>query len=143
MKTNTLEVNQISDAAYTWYLGYLAAIDNKNVEKYGEHLADDCVMHQNNQEPVRGKKAILSGLAQYWQTFRHMEHELLNIYGTDSAFALEALNHYERSDGGKVTVRAVALTDRNEAGLVTHFRFYTDVTPVFAPADATKKDELI
>ncbi len=58
---------------------------------------------------------------------------------TDTAFAPDALNHYERNDGGKVTVRAVALTDRDAAGLVKHFRFYTDATPVFAPADTSEK----
>ena len=138
MKTENLAVNQLSEQAYEWYLGYLAAIDGKEVEKYGRYLAEDCVMTQNNQEPVRGKAAILSGLAQYWKTFQSLTHDLLNLYGTDSAFALEALNHYERLDGGKVTVRAVALTDRDASGLVKHFRFYTDVTPVFAPADTAK-----
>ena len=138
MKTDNLQANQISPDAYEWYLGYLAAIDGKDVEKYGAYLADDCVMIQNNQEPVKGKAAILAGLSQYWQTFRRMEHDLLNIYGVDAAFALEALNHYERNDGGKVTVRAVALTERDEAGKVKHFRFYTDVTPVFAPANSKK-----
>jgi len=140
MKTENLQVNQLSEPAYQWYLGYLAAIDDKNVDKYGSYLADDCVMGQNNQEPIAGKAAILAGLTSYWASFRSLTHELLNIYGTDSAFALEALNDYERLDGGKVTVRAVALTDRNDAGLVKHFRFYTDVSPVFAPAGAAKEE---
>ena len=138
METRNLLVNQLSEPAFQWYLGYLAAIDGKDVEKYGSYLADDCVMTQNNQEPVRGKAAILAGLEKYWATFGSLTHELLGIYGNDSAFALEALNHYVRSDGGKVTVRAVALTDRNAAGLVEHFRFYTDVSPVFTPAPDSK-----
>ncbi len=31
-----------------------------------------------------------------------------------------------------VAIRAVAFTDRNEEGLVTFVRFYTENTPVFA-----------
>lgn len=134
MDTRNLQINQLSEPAFQWYLGYLAAIDDKDVDKYGAYLADDCVMIQNNQEPVRGKTAILAGLKTYWATFGSLAHDLLNIYGSDHAFALEALNHYVRLDGGKVTVRAVALTDRNAAGLVEQFRFYTDVSPVFAPS---------
>ena len=61
-----------------------------------------------------------------------MTHDLLNIYGSDSSFVLEALNHYRRNDGKVVTVPAVAITDRNEAGLVTFIRVYTDTTPLFA-----------
>ena len=133
MITENLQTNQLSDAAYAWYRGYLSAIDDKDVEKYGSYLTDDCEMYQNNEEPIGGKAAIVKGLAEYWTTFDSLEHDLLNIYGTDAGFALEALNHYERKDGKKVTVRAVALTDRNEEGLVRRFRFYTDVTPVFAP----------
>lgn len=140
MKTNHLQSNPLSPETYAWYLDYLAAIDGKDVEKYGSYLADDCVMVQNNQEPIKGKTAVLVGLGHYWQSFHSLEHDLLNLYGTDSAFALEALNHYERIDGGKVTVRAVALTDRDGTGLVKYFRFYTDVTPVFAPAAGDKKE---
>jgi hypothetical protein len=44
---------------------------------------------------------------------------------------LEALNHYVRNDGKRVTIRAVAITDRNKQGLVISFRFYTDTTPIF------------
>ena len=132
MTTETLNTCQISDEAYIWYLDYLSAIDNKALNAYGSFLADNCVMIQNNQPPVSGKADILQGLQGYWQSFRSLTHELLNIYGTDHAFALEALNHYVRLDGEKVTVRAVALTDRDQSGLVKHFRFYTDVSPVFA-----------
>lgn len=131
MNTANLKINQISLQAYEWYLGYLEAIDSKDLQKYGTYLAEDCVMYQNNVQ-VENKDAILEGLSQYWQTFASLTHDLLNIYGTDSSFVLEALNHYQRNDGGAVTVRAVAITERNGLGLVTSFRFYTDTTPVFA-----------
>ena len=133
MKTDNLRINQLSDTAYQWYVSYLEALDAKNVDAYGAFLADDCVMQQNNAAPVEGKAAILTGLSQYWSTFGNLEHDLLNIYGTDTAFMLEALNYYTRKDGKPVTLRAVALTDRSEAGLVTSFRFYTDTSPLFAP----------
>lgn len=131
MKTENLKINQISPQAYEWYLGYLEAIDSKDIQKYGTYLAEACVMYQNNNAPITGKAIILEGLSQYWQTFKSLTHDLLNIYGADSSFVLEALNHYERNDGGAVTVRAVAITERDEAGLVSSFRFYTDTTPVF------------
>ncbi|MBW4475069.1 MAG: nuclear transport factor 2 family protein [Stenomitos rutilans HA7619-LM2] len=132
MKTENLKINQLSPQAYEWYLGYLEAIDNKNIQQYGAYLADDCVMYQNNNEPIAGKAIILEGLFHYWQTFKGLTHDLLNLYGTDSSFVLEALNHYQRHDGEAVTVRAVAITERDESGLVISFRFYTDTTPVFA-----------
>lgn len=56
------------------------------------------------------------------------------MYGTDSAFVLEALNHYVRLDGRKVTLRAVAFTDRDAAGHVTSVRVYTNTAPPSRPA---------
>lgn len=131
MRTDKLRFNQLSPKTYEWYLAYLEAIDTKNVEVYSNFLADECVMQSNNNPPIPGKAAILQSLSDYWTTFDNLTHDLLNIYGTDSSFALEALNHYKRNDGKVVTVPAVAITDRNEAGLVTSFRLYTDTTPVF------------
>ena len=132
MQTSNLRVNQLSEAGYMWYLEYLDALDAKDVERYGSFLANDCVLVMNNAEPVVGREAVLAGLSYYWQSFGNLEHELLNIYGTDRAFILEALNHYQRLDGKAVTLRAVALTDRNESGKVISVRLYTDIGPLLA-----------
>jgi ketosteroid isomerase-like protein len=132
VRTHRLRINQLSPKTYEWYLTYLQAVDTKNVEVYGTFLADDCVMQSNNNTLVQGKAAILQGLSYYWTTFDSLTHDLLNIYGTDSSFVLEALNHYKRNDGKVVTVPAVAITDRNETGLVTSIRLYTDTTPLYA-----------
>lgn len=132
MRTDKLRINQLSPKAYEWYLAYLQALDTKSVERYSTFLADDCVMQSNNNDPVQDKATIVQFLSDYWATFDSIEHDLLNIYGTDSSFVLEALNYYKRNDGKAITLRAVAFTDRNEAGLATSVRFYTDTTPLFA-----------
>ena len=54
------------------------------------------------------------------------------INSGDRSFVLEALNHYQRNDNKTVTVKAVAITDRNERGLVTSSRLYSDITFLFA-----------
>lgn len=131
MKTNNLRINQLSPKAYKWYLKYLAALDSLDIEAYGQFLAQECSVQSNNNPAMEGKQAVIQGLATYWTTFASLEHELLNIYGSDSSFVLEALNNYKRNDGKPVSVRAVAFTDRNEQGLVTSVRFYTDTTPLF------------
>ena len=93
MKSNNLKINQLSAQTYDWYLTYLEAIDSQNLKAYSDFLAEECVMYFNN-DLYRSKKKILENLAQYWQTFNIVTHNLLNIYGNDSSFILEALNHY-------------------------------------------------
>ncbi|GET37641.1 nuclear transport factor 2 family protein [Microseira wollei] len=132
MKTDNLHINQLSSEAYAWYLQYLEALDSLDIEAYKHFLAPNCSVQSNNNEPMVGKDAVVQGLAAYWKTFASLEHDLLNIYGSDSSFVLEALNHYTRHDGKVVTIRAAAFTDRNKAGFVTSVIFYTDTTTVFS-----------
>ena len=132
MKTENLRINQLSPEIYEWYLKYLEALDSLDIESYGKFLAPDCCVQSNNTPAMEGKEVVMQGLASYWTTFANLEHDLLNIYGSDPSFVLEALNHYKRNDGKAVTIRAVAFTDRNQEGLVTSIRFYTDTTPLFA-----------
>ncbi|MEH2072271.1 MAG: nuclear transport factor 2 family protein [Nostoc sp.] len=131
MKTNNLRINQLSPETYEWYLKYLKALDSLDIEAYSKFLAPNCSVQSNNNSPIEGKELVMQGLAAYWETFASLEHDLLNIYGYDSSFVLEALNYYKRTDGEFVAIRAVAFTDRNQEGLVTSVRFYTDTTPVF------------
>lgn len=133
METKHLTVNQLSPEGFAWYLRYLAALDAKDLPVYAGFLADDCEFYLNNLGPIQGKSAIVALLGQYWPTFRTLRHDLLTILGSDRHFMLEALNHYTRLDGSPVTLRAVAITIRNEAGLVISARIYTDTTPLFSP----------
>ncbi|MGG6269853.1 nuclear transport factor 2 family protein [Leptolyngbya sp. AN03gr2] len=104
MRTTNLRANQLSPEAYEWYLKYLKALDTLDIEAYGKFLAQDCSLQSNNEPPMEGKDAVMQGLASYWTTFASLEHELLNIYGSDSSFVLEALNHYNRHDGKAVNL---------------------------------------
>ncbi|MGR3278834.1 nuclear transport factor 2 family protein [Acaryochloris marina NIES-2412] len=131
MKTDNLKINQLSTKCYEWYLSYLDALDARDVDRYKTFLSEDCVLIMNNAAPLEGKKAVLNGLSRYWQFFSDLEHDLLNIYGTDSSFMLEAMNHYQRLDGKAFSLRAIALMDRNSSGDVTSVRLHTDNSLLF------------
>ncbi len=135
MKIKNLRINQLSPETYEWYLKYLETLNTLDIEAYGKFLTQDCSVQSNNAPLMEGKEVVIQGLADYWITFASPEHDLLNIYGSDSSFVLEALNYYKRNDGQEVTIRAVAFTDRNNDGLVTSVRFYTDTTPLFTKGD--------
>ena len=135
MITSNLRVNQLSDAAYERYLDYLAALDARDVEAYGEFLADDVSMQFGNAGAVSGKDRVKGMLGGYWQSFAAIEHDLTNIYGTDRTYVLEADNHYVRHDGKRVTVRTVAFTDVGEDGRVSAVRIHGDTSPVFEDVD--------
>ncbi len=135
MKSEKLRVNQLSTPVYQWYAASLATMDAKDVEGYGSFLADNCEMQINGNPWIRGKITILETLNAQWMSFDSMSQDLLNIYGNDTSFALEAVNHYRRNDGRMVNIPTVTITDRNEAGLAVSIRIYADLQPLFSTND--------
>jgi ketosteroid isomerase-like protein len=110
----------------------LQTVDDTDAEKFAEFLAEDCEFQFGNQPKVTGKQNIVEGLIKFWATYDGEEHVLQNILGNDRCFALEALNVYKRKDGKQVTCPAVAITERGEDGLVTSFRVFIDIAPLYA-----------
>ncbi len=84
MKTENLRINQISPETYEWYLKYLETLDTLDIEAYRKFLAQDCSVQSNNAPPMADKEVVIQRLADYWTTFASPEHDLLNIYGSDS-----------------------------------------------------------
>lgn len=138
MNLSELRTNQLSDEGWSWYRDYLDALDAYDIDRYGTFLADDVSIRFNNDEPLVGLEAAKAGLGQFWESVTGMGyallHEPLNIYGEDSRFVLEALNHYDTADGRRITVRAVAFTDRGADGKATSVRLYQDVSQLYASA---------
>lgn len=81
---------------------------------------------------MNGKDQITKHLTSLWKSFNGNGHELLNIYGIDSSFSSEILNHFTLHDGNEITVNAVGYLDRNEEGLLTSVRLYADFSPLFS-----------
>jgi len=129
---NKLEANELSAEAFTWYQDYLSAVDNRDIEKFSAFLAPESEFQFGNQPKVVGRSQIVEGLKKFWQTYNGEEHILHNILGNDHNFALEADNVFERKNGSHVSIPAVATTKRNGQGLVTSFRVFIDISPLYA-----------
>lgn len=128
-----VRINQLSSAATAWLQEVLQALDAKDVDGYTAFMADDVEVTFNNGDmSMRGRDAVRDGLSQFWQSFGTIEHEELNIYGTDHHLVHEALNHYTTLDGRGVTLRAVAWIDRDDDGMVTSLRVYNDQSPLWS-----------
>ena len=129
---DNVRINQLSTAATGWLRQVLQALDAKNVDAYTSFMSDDVeILFNNGEMAMRGRDAVRAGLTQFWQSFGTLEHDEINIYGTDHNLVHEALNYYTTLDGRKVTVRAVAWIDRDDAGHVVSLRVYNDQSPLW------------
>lgn len=130
---DSVRINQLGAEATEWLAELLRTLDAKDVDAYVAHMAADVEVTFNNGEmTMRGRDTVRAGLREFWQSFGTLEHEELNVYGTDRNLVHEALNHYTTLDGRSVTVRAVAWIDRDDAGRVTSLRVYNDQSPLWA-----------
>ena len=137
MELGSLRTNQLSDEGWAWYQDYLTALDAYDLDAYSSFLAEDVEIRFNNDPPLTGLAAAREGLGGFWASITGMGctlvHEPLNVYGDDRNLVLEALNHYDRPGGPRVTVRATAWTDRRDDGKVVSVRLYQDLSPLYAP----------
>jgi SnoaL-like domain len=137
MDLGNLRINQLTPAGWAFYEDYLSVLDRYDIGGFAGFLADGVTVQFNNDPPVVGKPAVVAALGGFWASIRDMgyalRHEPHNIYGTDDHYVLEALNHYDTADGRRVTVRAVAFTDRDTDGKVASIRIYQDLAPLYAP----------
>lgn len=132
---SSLRINQLGDEAWSAYQEYLEVLDRYDIDRFANFLSDDVRVQFNNDEPLTGKDTAVQGMGGFWASIQDLgyglTHEPWNIYGTDDHYVLEALNHYDRPDGRRITIHAVAFTDRDDAGLVTSIRVYQDLAPLY------------
>ena len=132
---DNVRINRLSPEATAWLTAVLRSLDDKDVDAYTAFMAEDVEVSFNNGDlSMRGRDAVREGLAGFWQSFGTLEHDELNIYGSDHNLVHEALNHFTTLEGRSVTIRAVAWIDRNEGGEITSVRVYNDQSPLFARA---------
>ncbi len=133
-----VRINQLSPEGTAWLEEVISILDAKDVDAYTSYLADDVdVLFNNGEMAMHGRDNVREGLRQFWAGFGTLEHDELNIYGTDDHLVHEALNHYTTLDGRQVTVRAVAWLDRDNSGQITSMRIYSDQSPVFSDASVS------
>ena len=131
MRLDRLAVNQLSRDAFGWVLGFLTAVDSRDQYALSSFFAEHCTSQANNDPPIGGRASVVRWMAHLAPSFRTVEHELLNAYGTETAIALEGLSHCASRDATVVTVRAAMFIDRDDRGLVTYIRLYTDTTDLY------------
>ncbi|MGI9450277.1 MAG: nuclear transport factor 2 family protein [Geminicoccaceae bacterium] len=130
MIANQMRTNQLGLAATAWYLGFLDAVEAKDIGRVADYLADDVDMRIIDAPSIEGKAAVVEQLGRQWRQFEGVTHEVLNILGSDTGFVSESLHHYARHDGTRMTARAAVFTGRSVEGTVASIRIYSDGLPV-------------
>lgn len=133
MKTHLLKTQTLSPEAFQWLQNKYLAVDSRNHNEYAKYLDDSCDLQFGNNPAVHGETAALHGIDLFWDSIHGLNHNFINVLGTDHQLVLEAVIDYTRADDKVVQTPCVTIIDRNEKGLATSVRIFIDTTPVYAP----------
>lgn len=110
-------------------------IDRMDADAWASHLAPDAVMRFGNAEPVHGRTACRDALAAFYGQIHGLAHHVHEQWEHGEATIVEATVTYTRTDDREVSVPVVTIYRTTGGELISDYRVYIDLAPVFAAAE--------
>lgn len=110
-----------------------SAVDLRDAEKFSKFFAPDGFFAFGNAEPVRGRNAIAASVSEFFSSIAGLKHHIADVWHLDNVMIITNLIDYTRRDGRVVRELPCANVLRLDGGLITEYRIYMDIGPVFAP----------
>jgi len=111
--------------------GVFAALDAQDPAAVTARMTDDVRMRLGNTDLIEGKAKFREATAAFVASITAIRHEITSMWSVDDVVIAEMHVHYERLDGRKVTL-PVCNVFRVRGGLVSDYRVYLDIGPVYA-----------
>lgn len=108
-----------------------AAIDRKDAAAFAGFLAEDGTFRFGSAPPVRGRAAIRSAVAEFFDSIDSVSHSVSHVWRDGATLACEGEVCYRRLDGREVIL---PFADVFEFGgeLISAYRIYIDIAPLYA-----------
>ncbi|HEX6965346.1 MAG TPA: nuclear transport factor 2 family protein [Gemmatimonadaceae bacterium] len=140
--TETRNTHLSRDAVFAWARElYANAVDHKDADGFAAAFAPDAWLRFGNAEPVLGRDAIRTAIAQFFTAFVALRHESRGAWLDGDTLFLEAVVTYTRHDQRQVSVHAVTIfrltgqaCPEGVRPVAEECRIYVDLAPLFAPA---------
>lgn len=108
-----------------------ASIDAMDTESFLSFLSSDCVFRFGSSAPVTGHAAIRTTVDDFFAMFAALKHEIHRTVADGDAVVCEGDVTYTRHDGNSITVPFANVFEIDN-GLISLYRIYIDIGPVFA-----------
>jgi hypothetical protein len=123
-------------AAEQWARELYTKVDRKDATAFAAVFAEDGWIRFANNDPITGRGAIETAIAQFFTAMISLRHEFVRTILHDNLLFLEAMVTYTRHDKGVVTVPAMTvfqMGDRGGKRAAERCNIYVDLGPLFAP----------
>ncbi|MCA2221984.1 nuclear transport factor 2 family protein [Nonomuraea aurantiaca] len=107
-------------------------VDLFDPDKFAQLLAEDATLVFGNAEPTVGREAIAAGLRTFFSTIGGLRHRIVRSWQVDADTIAETEVTYRRLDGKDASVAAVSIWRTREDGLISDYRIFIDLAPVYA-----------
>jgi ketosteroid isomerase-like protein len=109
-----------------------AIVDKRDSAAFAALFAPDGRFVFGNADPIVGPAAIGAAVGAFFAGIDGLRHELRNTWVLGADTVAELVVEYDRTGGGSVRIPAVTIFTRDQAGLVSDYRIYVDLAPLFA-----------
>lgn len=111
-------------------------VDALDAQGFAQFFAADGRLTFGNGPTMVGPDQIVAGCSGFFDTIAGMRHSVVNEWQVGDQTIVELKVTYTRQDGGDVDLPVVSIWASDTAGLITDYRVYFDVAPVFAESGA-------
>jgi limonene-1,2-epoxide hydrolase len=108
-----------------------ATFDAKDAVTLAGFVTSDVRMRLGNAPLTTGKSAFIDAYGAFVTSVAGVRHEIFNLWRDGNIVIAQLDVHYERLDGGEVTLPCCNVFQLCE-GLVSEYRSYMDAGPVYA-----------
>lgn len=137
MTTHRIKKNTLSSGAFRWVQDFYKAADGMNPNTFYSFLADNAYMQFGNAS-ANNMADVKAYVGNFWKEIKGVNHNFINLLGTDDEMVLEAQIDYTRSDDKQVTVPCVTIIERTGEEKVQSMRIFIDLAPVLSPVAPEK-----
>lgn len=107
-------------------------VDTLDTRAVSPLFAEDATMVFGNQEPMLGRETIVAGMQAFLSTIKGLRHDIRNEWSVGPDTIAETDVTYTRHDDKRVTIPAVTIWRVGDDGLITDYRVFFDLAPLFA-----------
>ena len=114
-----------------WLRPLFSTIDAGDARGFCAYLSEDAIFRFGNAAPVQGRAAIERTVTEFFASIRGSRHQLLRVWSSGGAVALEGRVTYTRHDGSEVTL-PFADTMVTHGDRLAGYCIYIDIAPLYA-----------
>ena len=108
-------------------------VDAMDAVGFSKYFTEDARFRFGNAPTLTGREAIASSITDFFGALQGLRHEILDVWEVDDTVLSEVEVVYTRKDGTEVSLPAATIA-RCDGDLMSDYRIYMDINPLFAEA---------